>query len=153
MGILRYAWKCAGMVPDWKANYLTVLRPILRVRHRLVSGRTGWFLVRRRGEPAFGWAQTTPRWPLRPRRLPCCFPIHASGYGESKLKLFGGAVITRERAKPAEPGVEAHDHGRKYHRSDRGHGNGGYEQHGNLFTQLLRTGRRSNTATATRTVR
>ena len=30
--------------------------------------------------------------------------------------------------------------GRKYHRSDRGHGIGGYEQHGNLFTHLLRAG-------------
>ena len=88
-----------------------------------------------------------PQRPQLPRPqpwLPCRFQAMPADTANPELKLLGGAAINRE-ARPSLGGARGRgprSGGRKYHRSDRGHGNGGYEQHGNLFTHLHGTGRR-----------
>ena len=90
---------------------------------------TGWFLERRRVGPAFG---SSP-------------PPNHLGPCESSQARHNNYSYRIHSRNSANPGVH------KFDRSDH-HGNGGYEQHGYLFTHLHSTGRRRQHRHRNRTV-
>jgi formylglycine-generating enzyme required for sulfatase activity len=132
-------------VSDWKANYpggaQTNPEGPASGSIRVIrggswgSGGTGLRSAKR--------STTHPRLPLQRHRLPCRFPSSPARYGESRTGIVRGSRH-HARGRPSLGGARRRGPrcaGRKYYRSDRGHGISGYEQNGNLFTHLQRTGR------------
>ena len=79
-------------VSDWKANYLIGAQTDPEGPASGSLGSAGWFLVLRRGEPAFGSArQQHPERPPRRFRLPCWFPTSPARHGESRTGIVRGS--------------------------------------------------------------
>ena len=130
---------------DWKANYPEP-RPTLRVLHRARFGSVGVVPGTAMGRASVQLSRYYPRTVPR-HRLPCWFPS-IQRHGESRTGIVREPPSRARRAKPGPSPAWPTMAGRKYHRSDRGHGNGGYESTGTYYSPT-RTGRRGNTATTT----
>ena len=135
-------------VHDWWANYPDGDQTNLRVRHRACYGLyavvVGTAAARACVLPSVVAAGPSSR-NDRPW-LPCRFPRIQPDTANPEPELLrdpqpNSLPRPALRRTPASRPTHVHT-GRKYHRSDRGYGNGGYEQHGYLFAHLHRTGRR-----------